>query len=439
MKDSLPFAHAVYLFDRGKLASEMLYCEFEALLDGYIPMIDLASSEVKCVFVAIDRDRYVVATVFFLIDFDSDGFANRLWNLPLLQLSEQAARGPDLGAGAIKLACQSQCPIEWHRESLWDPSMTVDNNHFQAIKRAVLNNNLNIDFPLPEEDSLSPPLLIAPTKGVHDDAMRKRLASKIKEHRLRISTLRTQQQEKMQQLKQEMQARLGAKNNTIEELRKCVQEEKDYALQLNGVIKEQQQKLDELRHYFEEKISEFRDQDTAALETLKQHFEARKQAEIDTLTTGFQDQLEQRDVELMYRESQLDGLRDEVQRLQNDRQELLHSSGNQLLERIHRQGINFVTYHPGAGHITIPIDELHEYLDKTEDYVARKCGVSTKAYKIWLQHYQRPQCCAMIAGGTTCGRIIDRVENPIDFLPGESDRCYEHKPSYTNVRFARST
>src|SRR5690606_7036971 len=79
----------------------------------------------------------IIGAVFFLVDFDARGYVNRSWNVPLDHLLDNAGRGPDLGAGRIRLACRSQCSIPWHSRQLWDPVLEGENNSLRQMMQAL--------------------------------------------------------------------------------------------------------------------------------------------------------------------------------------------------------------------------------------------------------------------------------------------------------------
>src|SRR5690606_37614843 len=95
---------AVFFFDKGKIAKEMLYSEFEAVLDNVVGLPQFENRTMPAVFLKVNGQLEAVAAVFFLIHFGAGGKADPAWNIPLQQLSEAAVRGPDMGAGPIKLA-----------------------------------------------------------------------------------------------------------------------------------------------------------------------------------------------------------------------------------------------------------------------------------------------------------------------------------------------
>ena len=112
---------AVMFFSEQGISREMLYPEFEALLDGLVTAPDFADETVEAVFLQINHRLHVRAAVFFTIDFDLDGYINRLWNMPLRNLAEKAGRGPDMGGGPIRLACLGFCTNKTYQPNLWKP------------------------------------------------------------------------------------------------------------------------------------------------------------------------------------------------------------------------------------------------------------------------------------------------------------------------------
>jgi len=134
-----------------------------------------------------------------------------------------------------------------------------------------------------------------------------------------------------------------------------------------------------------------------------------------------------REMELLYRNEQESQLRDEITRLRKENQQLLSNSGEQLLNRLTEKGVSFVTYQPGAGHITIPLADTYSYMDNPMAYSAAQCGVTEPHYKAWLEHYQTPVCHHTDEQGSLCGENLPRIENPTDFHAGDEDRCESHK------------
>ena len=112
---------------------------------------------------------------------------------------------PGPGAGPIRLACRSQCPVSWHQMHLWDRSLAPGKNDLVLVRDAAKRNALGL---LVEEDApvvLGERLQVAaedrwqapdPARDEADKQAeqkeqehRLKTAQLIKQQRLRISTL----------------------------------------------------------------------------------------------------------------------------------------------------------------------------------------------------------------------------------------------------------
>lgn len=145
---------AVMFFSEQGVSREMLYPEFEALLDGMVSAPECADESIEAVFLQINHRLHIRAAVFFTLDFDLDGYVNRLWNMPLRSLAEKAARGPDLGSGPIRLVCLGYCAQNQYRPSLWKPAQRSGKSDLAHIAQALTRNSLGIIGE--EEEKLSP-------------------------------------------------------------------------------------------------------------------------------------------------------------------------------------------------------------------------------------------------------------------------------------------
>ena len=135
---------AVLFFSERGIAKQMLYPEFEALLDGMVATPEFAEETVEAVFVQINSRLHVRAAVFFTLDFDLDGHINPLWNMPLRNMAEKAGRGPDMGGGPIRLACLGFCVDTRYRPNLWKPGLRDGKSDLLRVKEAVTRNTLGI-------------------------------------------------------------------------------------------------------------------------------------------------------------------------------------------------------------------------------------------------------------------------------------------------------
>ena len=441
------FSEAVLFIQQNRISREMLYSEFEAVLDGFVPLPDLAGQKAYAVYLRVNQHLLITAAVFFRISFDSQGNADKRWNVPLQQLADNSAKGPDLGAGPIRLACASQCCISWHHQNMWDPDMRPGNNHFVMLKKSIKSNRLGLTYKEPEMP-VAPPRPVAQAvspeqskalekkltqniKQQFEKEFRNHMAQLLKEQRLRILTLDTKRKHEIQQLQLTHQQRLLEFKENNEELRKELTQQLARNQELKDTIEGQAKKLEGVREYFEHKLKSVAQDEGDNLQSLRENYEAELEAKIEAATLELNEKLQMRDVELMYRNEQEKSLSQEIHRLRQENQMLLNNSSEQLLAKLEKAGLNFVAYHPGAGHLTIPLADMGRYLDNPIAYAAEKCGVSLGHYKDWLDHYKSPSCQAIKEGGELCGALIERVPTPSHFHMGESDRCDHHKTSPT--------
>lgn len=431
---------AIFLFDGDQLAREMLYSEFGAILDGFIPMPEYAGKAAKAVYVRINAHLCITAAVFFVVDFDERGMIERRWNVPLQQLADAASRGPDLGAGSIRLACFSQCPIEWQRGNLWDPQMQPGCNSFVLMRKAIKANRLGLIFKTAAADKAiaqeaerrshtrkREQKLQEKLRLHYAQELRNRVAQVIKEQRLRITTLINLHKEKVQRLQQEHQQRLQTYQQTLNAHQQHVQELETRNQTLKESLGVQLQKIEGVREYFTHKLKAAQLGEGNQLRILQENFSLELEARVKVATTELQEKLDMREVELFYRHQQESSLRDEVAYLRQENASLLNHSGDHLLNRLNTAGINFVAFHPGAGNMTIGLDEMSRYLDNPGAFAAAKCGVSEAHYETWLQHNRTPVCAAIDHLGKTCGQTLVQIDSPMEFHPGESDRCEAHQ------------
>jgi len=158
----------------------------------------------------------------------------------------------------------------------------------------------------------------------------------------------------------------------------------------------------------------------------REQFEHEAQARIAAAVAEYKEQVAIRDVELAYR-NELDAQQEEeIQRLKNEC-ETLRQSGDRVLEDLSRQGVVFMAYHPGAGHLTIALQDLARYRANPLAYAAAKCFVSEEQSRQWLEHYQKPACIATLASGERCAMPLDKVDAPSRFVIGESNCCARHR------------
>src|SRR5690606_4743062 len=193
---------AVMFFSDQGIAREMLFTEFEALLDGLVAAPDFADETVEAVFLQINSRLYVRAAVFFTVDFDLDGYVNRVWNLPLRTLAEKAARGADMGGGPIRLSCLGFCHHKAYQHTMWKPGQRGGKADAAWIKQAVTRHGVGITAEDEEEaaDSVDP--LLEMTAEM--ERLRKSHAGEVDEYLRQIGELQARLRQQEQEHRDEL-------------------------------------------------------------------------------------------------------------------------------------------------------------------------------------------------------------------------------------------
>lgn len=438
--------HAVVFFDAGHLVKEMLHVEFEAVLDQVVGMQEFAGREIGACFVRINPRLQIIGAVFFLVDFDQRGYVNRSWNVPLEHLLETAGRGPDLGAGRIRLSCRSQCSIAWHSRQLWDPVLEGKNNNLQQLQQAVRRNRLGLaeeDPPELEAEAMPPPLLEThageSTTTPNDERQlaerinkrlqqeyRSKLVALKEAQQLQLATFKSSAQEQMDQLHQRFQLHVSQLKETLQSTKQMFIDEKRRSQAYKDKLDTQVAEFAQLRQQMQRELAQERGNEQNQVQKLQEQFEVELKARVEQASAELKEMLDMREVELFYREEQLGNLREEVTRLRQAREGLVNQSGDRLLHRLVESGITFVAYQPGAEAMSIPLGDVVRYLDAPLAYAAEKSFVAPEQYQLWLSHFELPVCTAPVAGGSICGEPLTKVERPSQFMSGSSDRCSEH-------------
>ncbi len=435
---------AVLFFNDGGICKEMLYPEFEAMLDGIVCMPEFADQQMRVAYVLINTRLQIRAAVFFYLDFNEDGSADSGWNIPLRSLAERTGRGPDLGAGPIRLACRSQCPVSWHQMHLWDPELTPGNNHFVQLRDRVKRNQLGllVEEDLPQavpaerlqmvaEDTWYPADSVsqATTRRAEklEQEQRLKAAQLIKQQRLRIASLEQQREadiNRLRDLAAQQQAKL---QDELAQLRHELSVKEQAAADLRSQLNEQTEGFRKTREEMSRQLRALEHNSRAEAEVARAQFDQELQKQIAAAVAEYKEQVAIRDVELAYRNELDNQLQDEIEQLRKERDALAEQGGDRVLERLSVIGVTFMAYHPGAGHLTIPLQDMARYQQSPLAYAAAKCAVSEDQYGQWVQHYRQPTCVAMLPSGERCNMPLDKVEVPGRFLVGESNCCARHR------------
>ncbi len=429
---------AVILISGEKIVREMLYPEFEAILDGFVPVPDFKGAVAKAVYLTINANLCITSAVFFLLDFDGKGMVDRRWNVPLRHLVEVSGRGPNLGAGPIRLACFSLCAIELQQNKLWDPQMEPSKNSFVLLRKSIQANKLGLIFKTPVVDNAQAAAVASANthnqqaikKKLHEhysQELRDRLAGALKEQRLRIATLQSRLQQNINKLQHQHQQRMQAYQERIQilEMQNTELDARNKLLKENLDI--QASKVEGVREYFSHKLKTAQLDEHSQIQTMQENFSVEIELKVQAATAELREMLDMREVELFYRHQNESNLREEIIKLKHESQALLSNTGDQLLTRLNKAGVNFVVYHPGVGQFAIALEDLSRYLDNSVAFVAQKSGVGEMLYSHWFAHYQNPICNGADSHGNSCGKSLVRIGSPLEFHEGESDRCEHHQ------------
>lgn len=469
MRESSYSNEAVLFFEDGDVSKEMTYSEFEAILDGVVGMDDFAAETVRAAFVVVDGQLKVTGSVLFMISFDRQGYADRSWNLPLRHLVDTGGSGPDMGAGAIRLACKSQCSVAWHTASLWDPEMSPKSNTFVKMRDAVAKNRLclptsnevepaapapsdpppNWGMPqqappvmnqaVPPQQHAAPPVINAGWEGddtglseaqlaALESEHRNKIAALIKQQRLHIQTLQNDAQQTLQSTKLGYEKELGLLKAEVTRLRSEHESLHTQNIALREQNEAQRKQLESFKRARELELQNAQQSGQKEIESLRKQYEEQTQQRLQEETAKLKEDIELRNMELMYRHDVAKQLREELTQLRKEKIRLVQNGGDKFLERLEDLGISFIAFHPGAGHVSITLQEMTSYMENPIAFAADKCLVSEEHYRIWLEHYHHPQCQAPLTNDSVCGCRIRRIDVPNQFVSGESDRCEKHLP-----------
>lgn len=483
----LASSELVFFWEGESIDKSMMFSDFEATLDGYVGLQGYAGEEKRAAYVQLDDSLKVNGIVLFTIGFDEAGFAERSWNLPLRHMVEIAGRGPDLGGGPVRLVCRSQCSISWHAPKLWDPQMGAAQNTFaqiqQEAERAAARFSLRPQAgsastaapvtatysPAPAADNDIPvltdadlPVLTAaapaaPTAPPPEwELERERLLARLGEQQLRITTLETDKNETIARLgllhqqqadileaqnakllsqHQAMRNQHDAQREQMESLRQqmagmarleegLAEERRLHEQQLSALMKE---RVGEEAQKFRELMAQREKEFSAREQQLQTEFQLAIDKRLNEEASTHRLQLDSLRAEINYRDTTLANLSKELAEIKASVAQREEMAADAFLHRLEALGMNFVVFHPGAGHLSVPVAELEKYVGNPLAYAAEKCLVSEDQYRVWLSHYENPRCNAPLGESKCCDARLIRIDSPTRFVSGQSDRCARHQ------------
>ncbi len=442
---------AVIFFKGDLVDKEILYPEFEAVLDGYVGLPAYAGKVVRAVFLQISPRLKIQAAVFFTVPFASDGQVEASWNIPLQHLADHGLSGPDLGEGSIRLACRNSCPVAWYKDKLWDPEQQGNLSSFDLLKEAVSRNRLGLlvqraanASPRAAEVSPAPaaaPLAVAepaasPPKSrgpVFNRKYRRRLENLRSRHQLELRTLADRHKRRVESLEGEHQERMAKQGDVLRELKSRLSKSRRKELELKESVDSYEQQFNKIREQYEDTLKQGSDSYSTELAVLREQFATELHGKLASQAEELNERVSMRETELHYRDEQISRLREEIGSLKKEQQLLMKNDSGQVLQRMTDTGITFVAYHPGIEHLVLTPGEIMDYLNNPIAFVAERCGVAEEHYQEWMMHYRLPVCRHTDEAGQVCGDPIDKVLKPKFFRHGEGDRCREHQGLLDNV------
>ncbi len=427
---------AILFFRDNAIAKELLYTEFEAHLDGFTPEKDWANMEVQAVYVELDEALCLTAAVFFLVSFDDEGWVEASWNLPLVNLVRMGGFGPDFGAGEIQLCCNSLCTEARYREMLWEPDLSPQGPHFQAIVKTANANRLGFSrvkkTPTQAQAAITPQVIpqvapqqvvqagVAPLQG---DAMAQYMSEFVKAQSGAADAIQEKYQAELEELKQDYEEKAKLLQGQLKESLQSLSNATATNKNLRDSLNQQEKKLKGVREYYQLKIENTPPEEAGLVKSIKEHYQRELENKIQTVEKEFAEIINWRDTEIANRSDKEASLQHELDELRTEYQSLLDKGVMPFLEKLAHLGMSFMLYRDVIGYVTIPIDDLASYADNPDAYVAQLCGVSEATYQDWLTHYRAPVCQAENEDGSICQEDVPLISDPTQYIVGVSDRC----------------
>lgn len=282
-----------------------------------------------------------------------------------------------MGAGPIRLACRSQCPVSWHQMHMWDPKVSAERNDLALLRDTIKRNQLGLLV----EDEGAPVVPAERLQMVAEDAwyaaeagkeattqrseshereQRQKAALLIKQQRQRIANLERLREEDALKSAAAADKERKLLQDKIRSLQQQLQQQTELNASLHAQMTAQAESFQKAREEMSKQLRTLEVSGRVEIGAAREQFEHEAQARIAAAVAEYKEQVAIRDVELAYR-NELDAQQEEeIQRLKNEC-ETLRQSGDRVLEDLSRQGVVFMAYHPGAGHLTIALQDLARY------------------------------------------------------------------------------
>jgi|GEM_PF-958873 len=406
------YAEAVFFLDDIEVVKEMLFVEFQAVLDGVVGIPEFSSKQFNGAYASIWRDLSLHTVVLFQIEFDSSGHVVSSWNLPLRYLASRATAGPELGGKSILIMSQEHCEDEEYTQDLWN----VERNQLEvltAVRDTVTRNHLALytdgensrftGFSLANRFQADPPAGLTSGSLINDD-YQEQLIVNIE------ATLKFKYEQKLKTLAQQHKEIVTQLESQASVLRK---EREEFSLEYRQIEAEHQNKVKALQGSYQKKLKQ----------------------ELAKIAEELSQQIGVKEMELSYSEENVQQLREELEAMAATLVQVKLDAVEDYLGELLDSAIELIVTQKGVGSYSLKPEQVERYLTNPTGFWATQCGISEITFLGWYDHYRDPTCSAGQSTGVACGEPIALVNEPKRFEPGFSDRCFQHQLKKINEGF----
>ena len=260
-----------------------------------------------------------------------------------------------------------------------------------------------------------------------ESEQRNKVAKLIKAQRLHIATLDKKREEQVAKIKYEIHEERDSYHSEIKQLRQQVASLHKQNMAVREQCESQLSQIEVIGGVADARLSEAQQHEKTEIDALTKKYENLLDDRVNEESAKLKEEIQLRDMELMYRHEVTKQLREELILLRKDKLRLVNGGADNFLERLEKLGVSFIVFHPGAGHLSIPLVDMAAYMDSPIAYAASKCLVQEDLYRIWVDHYDNPVCRAVLNKDNCCGERVHRIDVPSEYTQGVSDRCSNHK------------
>jgi len=393
-------AEAIFFFDNGHVIKEMLYVEFEAILDSVVGIPEFKNQLHQAAYVSIGNDLRLQTVVLFTVGFDQSGHVPGSWDLPLRYMASQAHMGPDLGEGRIKVLSADDDVEPEYRQDLWRCGKGLV-EVLTSIRKAVQRNKLCL------------------YAGAGPSSF--------------VSTLQSPQVMHATHFAGQP-VNMGNQNYLVTNLESALREQHDrdrahleagHADSMEKMVAEKAELL-EKGDAMNRQVSIVETQSRKQIDVIVDKYKAKLRSQLAEQEAHWQEVLAEKELSLHYAQEKALQLRDELRHLEDERPANNAKAVQSFLQQLVAQGVELIVSESRLGSHGLKLSQIYEYLENKDGFWAAKNGMPESQYKAWRTHYARPVCQAGASTGCECGAMVTRIDHPRDFVIGESDMCREH-------------